>query len=199
MKKILPEKLPKDIFKAKENPKLLAEAVRVFLANQRKANPKAKTRGEVSGSGRKIYRQKGTGRARHGDQYSNIFVGGGVAHGPKGDQNRKLTLNKKKNKQALKVALSQKLKENKLIFVDNLELVNPKTKEALKTLKEILEPQQKTLLIYGGKESKLILPFRNIPWVEAVRASDLNVYTILSNKFLIIDQEALKEIKKRLQ
>lgn len=199
MQKIQPKNLSKEIFKAKPNKSLLAEAVRVFLANQRRAYAKTKTRAEVSGSGRKIWRQKGTGRARHGDQYANIFVGGGVAHGPTGRQNWKLSLPKKKKNQALKVALSQKLKDKEIVFVDDFGKAGLKTKEAEQSLKEILKSQAKTALVFGGENSKALLPFRNLPWVRIVKVWELNPYLVLDNKFLVFDQEALEKLKERLK
>lgn len=191
--------LPKEIFGAKENKTLLAEAVRVYLANQRKAHPKVKSRGEVSGSGRKIWRQKGTGRARHGDRYANIFVGGGVAHGPTGKENWKLTLPKKKKNEALKVALSQKWKDKELIFVDDFSKVGLKTKQAEQSLKELLKSQAKTSLVFGGENSRAVLPFRNLPWVRIVKVGQLNPYLVLDNKFLVFDQEALEKLTQRLK
>ena len=108
--------VPKAVFGAKVNEILLAQYRRVFLNNQRRAKPKSKTRGEVTGSGKKIWRQKGTGRARHGDRYANIFVGGGVAHGPTGKENYSLKLTRKMRQSALSSALSQKQASQKTIF-----------------------------------------------------------------------------------
>lgn len=202
-----PKTLPKEIFGMEENKVLLAEVVRVYLFGQRKARAKTKTRAEVSGSGRKIWRQKGTGRARHGDQYAPIFVGGGVAHGPTGRQNWKLNFPKKKKEAALKVALSSKLKEGSLILIDDFGKVKKKTKEAYGKLLKILQKankkkekdfQPRTTLVFGKEDKNIILPFRNIPWVKIVRAEDLNPYFVLENKFLILEEEALKKINKRL-
>ena len=109
--------LPKDVFAATENKSLLAQAVRVYLVNQRQGNVKVKTRSEVIGSTRKIYRQKGTGKARHGAIKAPIFVGGGVAHGPK-QKEYNLKFNKKEKKLALYGALSSKLKEKKIFGLD---------------------------------------------------------------------------------
>src|SRR3990170_5938571 len=109
--------LPEEIFAVKASPRLLAQAVRVYLANQRLAQARAKTRGEVKGSGKKIWRQKGTGRARHGDAQAPIFVGGGVAHGPTGRENYKLKLPKRLKRRALFAALTQKIEEKELVIV----------------------------------------------------------------------------------
>lgn len=199
--------LPKEIFGVKEDRLLLAQAVNVFLANQRKSRAKVKTRAEVSGSGRKIWRQKGTGRARHGDQYAPIFVGGGVAHGPTGKQNWKLNFPKKKKNLALKVALSQKFKVGQLILVDNFSKIEAKTKQADKVLLEFLKKtavlkqevkKQKTLLVFGGEPKEMVLPFRNLPWVKTMRVENLNPYFVLNNQFLVLDQEALNILIRRL-
>ena len=126
--------LPSEIFGAKINEPLMAQAVQAYLSNQRKAKAKAKHRGEVTGSRRKIWRQKGTGRARHGDRYAPIFVGGGVAHGPTGEENYSLKLTRKMRRVALISALSAKWKEQKILFVENLGTIEPKTKKAAQLL-----------------------------------------------------------------
>jgi len=199
MEIIKPKKLPEEIFGVKLNKKLLSEAVRVFLANQRRSRAKTKTRAEVSGSGRKIWRQKGTGRARHGDMYANIFVGGGVAFGPTGRENWKRTLPKKKKEKALKVALSQKLKDKEIFFVDSFEKAGQKTKEAEKSLLTILKNAAKTTLVFGKKTPKSCLPFRNIPWVEIVGAEELNPYLVLNNKYLVFEEEGLEKLINRFK
>ncbi len=130
--------LPAEIFGLKVKDHLLAKAVKVFLTNQRTARAKALRRGEVSGSGKKIWRQKGTGRARHGDNYAPIFVGGGVAHGPTGRENWKRNLSRKERLLALKMALSQKFAQDKIIFVNDRARVK-RTKEAMIGLKDILK------------------------------------------------------------
>src|SRR3989344_8251049 len=120
--------LPKEVFAVSVNKSLLTQAVRVYLVNQRQGNVKVKTRSEVIGSTRKIYRQKGPGKARHGAIKAPIFVGGGVAHGPK-QKNYNLKFNKKEKKIALFAALSEKLKEKKIFGLENKALtIEPKTK-----------------------------------------------------------------------
>jgi len=195
--------LPEGIFGTKENPILLAEAVRVFLANQRKAKAKAKRRGEVSGSGIKIWRQKGTGRARHGDRYAPIFVGGGVAHGPTGKENWRLSLPRKKKLAALATALSFKLKNKEMVFVDELSRSGEKTKTAGNFLVKILErsglgkglvSRPKVTLVFAEGKKQEILPFRNLSWVTTVRVNDLNPYLVLDNKYLILEEKVLEKL-----
>jgi len=127
--------LPKEIFEVKINEPLMAQAVRVHLANQRRAKPKVKNRSEIRGSRRKIWRQKGTGRARHGDRYAPIFVGGGRAHGPTGQENHQLKLTKKMKRRALFAALSLKLKQGEVVAVKDLAKIEPKTRQVIKEFK----------------------------------------------------------------
>jgi LSU ribosomal protein L4P len=128
-KKVGTINLPPEIFAAEVNPPLMAQAVRVYLANQRKAHPKTKTRAEVNRTKAKWYRQKGTGRARHGSRAAPIFVGGGVAHGPTGEQNYQLKMPKKMKKAALFSALTSKFKEKEILVVKGLEKIEPKPKK----------------------------------------------------------------------
>ena len=124
---------PKEIFGAKENPKLVSQAVRVYLNNQRRGTASTKSRGEVRISTRKIWRQKGLGRARHGAKSAPIFVGGGVAFGPK-PRDFSLNLNKKMRKAALFAVLSSKQKDGEIRVLKNLEKIEPKTKNVEKIL-----------------------------------------------------------------
>jgi large subunit ribosomal protein L4 len=188
--------LPEVIFGVKTNPALIAQAVRVYLANQKKARPKTKTRAEVAGSGRKIYRQKGTGRARHGDQYAPIFVGGGVAHGPAGTV-RKLVLPPKAKKAALFSALTEKFKEGKILAVAGLEKSVPKTKVMEKNLFSILSREKlvKTLLVLSQRAETVSRATRNIPWLSTTQFNILNYYEVLDADTLIFTKEAIQELR----
>src|SRR5512133_3304935 len=117
-------------FGIKANPALIHEAVVAQQANCRRAIAHTKTKGEVSGGGKKPWKQKGTGRARHGSTRSPIWVGGGVAHGPRNEQNYSRKINKKARTKALYTILSRKFKEGEILFVDNVEMAAPKAKEA---------------------------------------------------------------------
>lgn len=188
--------LPNEIFKAKINPVLMAQAVRVYLANQRQGTQAAKTRGEVSGSGRKIYRQKGTGLARHGDRYAPLFVGGGVAFPPK-PRDFSLQLTKKARRKALFSALSQKLNEKGVIFISNLNEIKGKTKEMVLVLKNLgLKEKEKILLILPGKLNQVILAARNIENLSLTRADLLNTYSILNNQKIILLKDSLTRLKE---
>ncbi len=127
--------LPKEIFAAKINEPLMTQAVRVYLSNQRQALARAQTRSEVNRTKAKWFRQKGTGRARHGARSAPIFVGGGKAHGPTGEQNYCLKMSKAMKKKALFSALTAKLKDKEIIIVKGMEKVEPKTKK----MSEILQ------------------------------------------------------------
>lgn len=187
--------LPKEIFSAPVNEKLLVQAVRVYLSNQRKARAKTKTRGEIRGSTRKIYRQKGTGRARHGDRYAPIFVGGGITHGPKGLENWQLKMPKKMRRQALFSALTSKLKEKQVTVIEGLEKIKPKTKEMAKVLDNLTDGK-KVLLVLPEVLENVIRAARNIKGVELAQAKQLNPYQVLNGGQLIFLKPSVKVLKE---
>lgn len=193
--------LPEEIFAVKVNPKLLAQSVRVYLVNQRQGNASTKTRGQVTGSTRKIYRQKGTGRARHGDIKAPIFVGGGVVGGPK-PKNYSLKLNKKQKRKALFGALTFKYGKGGLIGLsDEFLKIKPKTKIMADFFKKInLENDKKLIIVSQQDKNSLGLAVRNIPTVKIVDARSVNSYQILNHqKILILDKavETIKNISKQ--
>jgi len=185
--------LPKEVFAVTVNPSLLAQAVRVYLINQRQGNVKVKTRGEVIGSTRKIYRQKGTGKARHGAIKAPIFVGGGVAHGPK-QKEYSLKFNKKEKKLALYSVLSSKLKENKIFGLDEKALtMNPKTKTVSNFLKELKLIGKNNLMILKKLETNnLVLAMRNLPNITFTDVNSLNPYMVLKSSSLIFVENSLE-------
>lgn len=189
--------LPKEIFAAPVNESLMTQAVKVYLSNQRKAKAKTKTRGEIKGSRRKIWRQKGTGRARHGDRYAPIFVGGGRAHGPTGEENFKLKMSKTMKKKALFSALSSKSKAKEIIAIKGLAKIEPKTKAMAKTLKALpLKKSKKILLVLPSVLENVIRAGRNLSGLELVQANQLNPYQILNHDQLILMEESLEKIKE---
>ena len=190
--------LPKEVFAVKVKPGLLAQAVRVYLVNQRQGNVKVKTRSEVIGSTRKIYRQKVTGKARHGAIKAPIFVGGGVAHGPK-QKDYNLKFNKKERKLALYGVLSSKLKENKIFGLDEKALtMKPKTKAVVNFLKELKLLGKNNLMILKKMETNnLVLAMRNIPNITFVDANSLNTYMVLKSSSLIFVENALEVFKNK--
>jgi large subunit ribosomal protein L4 len=188
--------LPEEIFETEVKPTLLAQAVRVFLANQRRAKAKVKTRGEVKGSGRKIWRQKGTGRARHGDRYAPIFVGGGIAHGPTGQENYTLKMSKKMKKKAFFGALTAKFKANEIVLVEGLEKIKPKTKEISQVLKKLAGKEKKILIISPGVVENISRAAKNLKGVQLAQASLLNTYQVLNGGKLVFMTESLPVLEK---
>jgi large subunit ribosomal protein L4 len=190
--------LPPEIFAAEVNPQLMAQAVRVYLANQRKAHPKTKTRSEVNRTKAKWYPQKGTGRARHGSRAAPIFVGGGVAHGPTGEQNYQLKMPKKMKKVALFSALTSKFKEKEILVVKGLEKIEPKTKKMAEIIKKfkIQNSKFKILLILPKVLKNIVLAGRNLENLEITQASDLNTYQVLNSDRLIFLPESIDRLKE---
>lgn len=184
--------LPKEIFSQKENSPLLAQYVRVYLANQRQGTASAKTRGEVTGSTRKIYRQKGTGKARHGSIKAPIFVGGGVVGGPK-PKDYSLKINKKQRRTALFLALTLKQKEHAIFVADkDLMAIEPKTKLIARFLTNTGTIHQKILFVLPKMEkNNFILASRNIPDIDIVDAQSLNPFLLLQVKKIIFVDNAL--------
>lgn len=189
--------LPKEMFGAAINKQLMAQAVRVYLSNQRKARAKTKTRAEIRGSRRKIWRQKGTGRARHGDKYAPIFVGGGRAHGPTGKENYKLKMSKVMKKKALFSALTSKLKEKEVIAIKGLAKVEPKAKTMAKTLVSLpLKEKKKVLLVLPSILENVIRAGRNLAGVELTQANQLNTYQVLKHDQLVFMEESIEKLKE---
>ena len=189
--------LPAEIFNTVSHPKLLAQYVRVFLANNRSGNASTKTRAQVRGSTRKIYRQKGTGRARHGSRRAPIFVGGGIIGGPT-TKDFSLKLNKKQRRKALFSALTIKYKEENTIgLATDTKTAEPKTKIVSKFLKLANLDSKKVLLVLSKFEkNNLVLAARNIPSVTVVESQSINPYLILQNDKVIFAQDALESLKK---
>jgi len=197
-KKVGTINLPPEIFAAEVNPLLMAQAVRVYLANQRKAHPKTKTRAEVNRTKAKWYRQKGTGRARHGSRSAPIFVGGGVAHGPTGKQNYQLKMPKKMKKAALFSALTSKFKEKEILVVKGLEKIEPKTKKMAEIIRKskIQNPKSKILLVLPKLLKNVVLAGRNLENLEIAQAADLNTYQVLASDKLIFLPESIDKLKE---
>lgn len=194
-KKVSQVDLAEDIFEVEIKTNILHEIVTMQLANRRAASAAVKHRSDVKGSGKKLFRQKGTGRARRGDIKSPLLRGGGVIFGPDG---RKYTqrVSKKIRKTALKMALSSKLKGNELVVLDQFELAEIKTKNfvgALDTLK-----LENALIISADQNENLELSARNVPGVKVLRSDGLNVYDILKYKTLVLIEPAIKNIEGRL-
>lgn len=189
--------LPGEIFGEKVNKALLAQAVRVYLANQRQGNASTKTRGEVDGSTAKIYRQKGTGRARHGSKRAPIFVKGGIVFGPK-PRDFSLSLPQKMKRKALFSALSAKVKDKEVIVIDELQKIEPKTKQFVKMLNDlgVAEKKQKLLFVTSGDVVSVRRAGSNIQGVEFLSSKLINTYEVLAAKRIIVMKGAIDEMKE---
>jgi large subunit ribosomal protein L4 len=185
-----------EIFAAPVNTGLMHQAVVMYLANQRRGTAATKTRAAVSGGGRKPWRQKGTGRARHGSIRSPIWVGGGVTFGPQ-PRDYRLAMPKKARRQALKSALSSKVAAGSLIVVDELKFDEPKTRRMVEVLNN-LQVQGKALVVTVSDGGNVVLSARNIPGVNTIRAQDLNVYAVLNSEQLIMTKEAVEVVEEVL-
>lgn len=189
--------LPGAIFGERVNNVLIAQAVRVYLANQRQGNASTKSRGEVDGSTRKIYRQKGTGRARHGGVRAPIFVKGGIAHGPK-PKDFGLSLPKKMKRKALFSALSAKAKDKQVIVLSGVDGLEPKTKVFAQMLQKLGfgDKKQKLLFVVASDAVNTKKAGRNIPGVEFTSVNRLNTYEVLNTKNLVLLKDTVTEMEK---
>lgn len=188
--------VPKEVFGVKANKQLLAQAVRVYLANQRMGTAKVKTRGEVTGSTRKIYQQKGTGRARHGGIRAPIFVGGGVVFGPR-PHDFSMSMPKKMRKQALFQALSSKKTDNGITFVKGLETVEAKTKTMAAVLKKIGISGKNIMVVVpaDAKTTTVSRGARNITGVTLMPVNQLTAYEVLRSTSMLFMQDTMDTIK----
>lgn len=185
------------IWNTEVNEIVLSTAIKFQLASLRQGTAKTKGRSEVSGGGRKPWRQKGTGRARQGSIRSPQWVGGGTVFGPTPRSYDK-KMNKKEREIALKSALSDKFKNNELIVVDNINIDNNKTKEILNCLKT-LKADEKTLIVANPEDNKIMLATRNLQNVLALNPANINVLDIVNANSLVIDVESVKKIEEVLK
>jgi large subunit ribosomal protein L4 len=195
-KKISQVELADDVFSVPVKTSVLHQVVTMQLANRRAGTAAVKHRGDVTGSRRKLYRQKGTGRARRGDIKSPLLRGGGVVFGPD-DRNYTQKVSKKVRKLALKMALSSKLLENEVMVLDQLELEKIQTGafvDVMRTLK-----LENALFVTEKKNENLELSSRNVPDVKVLRSEGLNVYDILKYRTLVLLEPAVKNIEGRLR
>jgi large subunit ribosomal protein L4 len=194
-KKISQVNLADSIFNVSVKPSVLHEVVTMQLANRRAASATVKHRSQVKGSTRKLFRQKGTGRARRGNAKSPLLRGGGVAFGPDG-RIYAHKVPKKVRKLALKMALTSKLQANALIVLDKFELKHIKTKDFLEVLNGL--SLDNALIVTEAQNENLERSSRNVPDVKVLRSDGLNVYDILKYKTLILLEPVIKNIEGRL-
>jgi len=185
------------VFATNINQHLLHQAVVMQLASRRLGTAKAKTRSEVRGGGAKPWRQKGTGRARHGSRRSPLGVGGGVVFPPQ-PRAYGFRMPKKAWRQALRSALAAKVKDEKLIVLEELKFEAPKTKAALKVLNNLNVANAKTLVVLAEKDENVTKSLRNLPGVSSMNTDGLNVYDILLHDHLLLTKEAVGRIEEAL-
>jgi large subunit ribosomal protein L4 len=184
--------VPEEIFSYPYKEHLIHEAVQAYLAAQRRGTHKTKTRAEVSGSGKKLWRQKGTGRARTGDIRNPKWRKGGIVHGPVPRSYEK-DLSRREKRNALKSALSRKALEQKILVIDTLELGNHKTRELIKRLAG-LGIDGKALLIDTFENQNLARASRNEKSLKTVDALAVNVYDVVDRSYLVVSESALSRL-----
>lgn len=186
------------IFATPINKEVVHQVYTAMRANARQPWADTKDRSEVSGGGKKPWKQKGTGRARHGSNRSPIWSGGGITFGPLSTRNYKQKINKKVNKLATCMCLSDKVSDNKMVVVDKFEFVG-KTKEVVNLAKKVLAEVRPTLVVLNEESTdENLKALRNIKNFKIVRAQDLNVLDLMNNQYLLISEEGIKFLEKRL-
>jgi large subunit ribosomal protein L4 len=189
------------VFGVELNETLIHAAVRNYLANRRQGTSATKTRGNVSGSGKKLWKQKGTGRARIASLRSPLWKGGGNVHGPQ-PRDWSYKMPKKMRRGALRSALSERLREGNLIVIDAFNFENPKTKDFLSVMAQLgfndKKKQVKTLIVDSLDNSNLILSSRNVQKTKVTNGYGLNIYDIIYHEKLLVSRAALDEINHLL-
>ena len=203
--------MPEGIFGVAWKPALVKQVYDGEMANKRRPWAHTKTRGEVRGGGRKPWRQKGTGRARHGSIRSPLWVGGGVTHGPRKERSYEVKINKKMRRGALLSLISRKLKDKEVVIFDEFKLAQPKTKEAFNVFKNLRSEAEIYKIGERGGKALLALPAspaggpksetskrsaRNLPYISYIEPRNLNVMELLNNKYLVLDNNSIKELEK---
>lgn len=188
--------LDRAVFGLPWNSDLVHRAVKTILANMRQVTASTKMRGEVSGGGKKPWRQKGTGRARHGSIRSPIWRGGGITFGPTSERNFKISINKKMARKALITAISGKVRDNELLVLNELNLSAPKTKEMAKIMASF--PQIKNgIFIINGKNEDIKKAGRNLANLKIIGMDNLNILDVLKYKFLVLTKDGVDYLSKK--
>lgn len=200
--------IPESIFAVPWNADLVHQVVTGMMANARGSYAHTKDRSEVSGGGKKPWRQKGTGRARHGSSRSPVWVGGGVAHGPRKDKDYSQKINTKMKRKAFLTVLSQKFRDNEIVFVDALSLDKPKTREASAVMANLgkienfeklkTKKKNRAILALAGRNEAVEKSYRNLTGVRVAEARNLNALDILTYKYLVLEnpEHSLKVLAK---
>ena len=187
-------KLNPEIFGAKINEELMKQAIRIYLTNQRKGTASTKTRGEVSGGGKKPWKQKGLGKARTGSIRDPHWRGGGVIHGPK-PKKFELSFPKKMKRKALLSALSDKAREASVVVIKEIKFKEPKTKVAVDLMSK-LPIKGKSLFVLDGKDQNVQKSFRNLPYVDLENLHSLNTFQVINKSNLILTKASLEKMDK---
>ena len=184
------------VFGVASNDELLHQVFMVISGNQRDSIAHTKGKGEVAGSGKKPFKQKGTGNARQGQKRNPIMKGGGISFGPTKDRNFKRDLNKKMKQKAVRISISEKLRSGTLIAVDTLKIEKPKTKTFVQALKK-LNIKGKALISFSDQEKDMVMAVRNIEKIKNTPTKDINVMDLLNNKYLIISKQSIEYLEKK--
>jgi large subunit ribosomal protein L4 len=195
-KEVSEMELPEAIFDYPLNEHLIYEAVKNYNANQRQGTACTKTRSEVAGSGKKLWKQKGTGRARMGAIRSPLWRKGGTSFGPK-PRDYSYEMPKKARRNAIKSVLSDKVRNDRLLILDELKLASNKTKDTLKTLKHF--DFDKLLIVDNRDNSDLMLSTRNIPHIKAIDVGEMNIYDSLKYSYIMLSVDVVKKLMEVLK
>ncbi|MBD5198159.1 MAG: 50S ribosomal protein L4 [Muribaculaceae bacterium] len=187
--------LSDEVFGIEPNEHAIYLDVKQYLANQRQGTHKSKERSEVSGSTRKLHKQKGGGGSRIGDINSPVLVGGGRVFGPR-PRDYRFKLNKKVKQLARKSALSLKARDGEIVVVENFTIEAPKTKDFINIVKNLKVEGQKVLVVLPSQDKNVYLSSRNVPGAEVTTATDINTYALLNNKALLLAEGSLDVINK---
>ena len=193
-KKVSDIELAENVFGIEPNEAIVHSVLKNYLANQRQGTQSTKTRSEVSGGGRKPWRQKGTGRARQGSTRAPQWIKGGIALGPK-PRSYRYTVNKKERRLAIRSVLSSKVLEKELTVLDKIELKEIKTKSMVKAL-TALKVEGKTLIIVPEKNTNVVMSARNIEGVKTITANNINVFDLLKYNNLVLPVDTVKKLEE---
>ncbi len=194
-KKVKDLDLDKDIFDIEVKKEVIHKVVVAHLSNKRNVVAHVKDRSEVRGGGRKPWKQKGTGRARHGSNRSPIWVGGGVTFGPSSNINFKKKINKKERKKALFMTLSSKVNDKKLILVDELKMKKISTKEFVKSINKLPVKNENALVVLGIQDKTILKSIKNAPKMKLTTTESLNLYDILKYDSLLMTVQAVENLQ----
>ncbi|MDH4211829.1 MAG: 50S ribosomal protein L4 [candidate division WOR-3 bacterium] len=188
--------LGKKIFDQKINEALIWETINALMDNRRMGQASTKTKAEVRGGGKKPWRQKGIGWARHGSTRSPIWRGGGVTFGPK-PRDYRTSMPKKKKMGALLASLSAKAQESRILVIEDINLDTPKTKNFVQILKDIKIDKAKTLVAVDAMQKNILMASRNLRNVQLKRANDINCYDVMSAEYVLITRKGLEKLEQR--